>query len=44
MKTKILFFGQTRELIGLSDIEWEHLPSTVAELREQLSHQGDNVQ
>ena len=42
MKTKILFCGQTRELIGLSDIEWEHLPCTVAELREQLSHQGDN--
>lgn len=39
---KVLFFGQTRELIGMPSIELPTQPTTVLALRNQLSTTGDN--
>ncbi len=39
---KILFFGQTRELIGVQSCEFQQSSLTVLELRDLLSARGDN--
>ncbi|RKS85092.1 molybdopterin synthase subunit MoaD [Orbus hercynius] len=39
---RILFFAQTRELIGVSSLELDMAPIAVSDLIEHLSLNGDN--
>lgn len=42
---KILFFAQVRELIGVSEIEWQASPELTAEIiRQQLCERGGKWQ